>query len=123
MIASVDLSIVAEKITETHILPDILGNAKAFFVQKFKCRRCGASYRRIPLSGKCQACGGDVSQTVFRGAIEKYMELAENVLSTRIRDPYLKEHMNLALENVYQIFGREGEVGGRKGQTSLEKFI
>ena len=122
MISSVDISIVAEKITETHILPDILGNAKAFFVQKFKCRRCGASYRRMPLSGRCQACGGEVAQTVFRGAIEKYMELAEEVLSRHVRDPYLKEHMGIALENVYSIFGR-GEVEERRGQTSLEKFL
>ncbi len=121
MISSVDLSVVAEKITETHILPDILGNAKAFFVQKFRCRRCGASYRRIPLSGRCQACGGEVSQTVFKGAIEKYMELAEEVLSKHLRDPYLKEHMDVALKNIYSIFGKEADEG--KGQTSLEKFL
>lgn len=123
-LAAVDVVMVAERITETHILPDILGNAKAFFVQKFRCKRCGASYRRPPLAGKCKNCGGELSQTVFRGAIEKYMELTERLLSKYIRDEYLKEHVALALENVRSIFGGrkvEEEVRGR--QTSLEKFI
>ena len=122
-LAAVDTAMVAERITETHILPDILGNAKAFFVQKFRCKRCGASYRRPPLSGRCQNCGGEVVQTVYRGAIEKYVELTERLLSKHIRDPYLKEHVAIALENVRSIFGRGGEERGRGRQMSLERFI
>lgn len=121
-LVAVDTAMVAERITETHILPDILGNAKAFFVQKFKCKRCGASYRRLPLGGRCWSCGGEVTQTVFRGAIEKYVQLTDQVLSKYVRDDYLKEHVEVTLENVRSIFGKTSEKGEGR-QMSLEGFI
>ncbi|MEM1976899.1 MAG: hypothetical protein QXX29_03260, partial [Nitrososphaerota archaeon] len=64
-------------------------------------------------------CGGEVSQTVFRGAVEKYVDLVENLLLKKIRDCYLAERVVLAIENVRRIFGAED----RMGQPSLEEFL
>ena len=117
-IASVDEHFVAEKMVETHLLSDILGNMRAFFLQGFRCKRCGARYRRPPLTNSCVSCGGEVTQTVFRGAVEKYVELVEKVLLKKIKSRYLVERINLALENIMNVFEAE-----RKEQSSLEEFL
>lgn len=117
-IKSVDEHFVAEKMVETHLLSDILGNMRAFFLQGFRCKRCGARYRRPPLTNSCVSCGGEIAQTVFRGAVEKYMELVEKVLLRKIRSKYLVEKINLALENVTSVFEAE-----RREQSSLEEFL
>ncbi len=117
-IAAVDESYVAEKMVETHLLSDILGNMRAFFLQKFRCKKCGTRYRRIPLTGRCINCGGEITQTVFRGAVEKYVELVDKVLLKKLRDPYLKERVSLALENIKSIFEAE-----EQEQASLEEFM
>ncbi|RLG06620.1 MAG: hypothetical protein DRN59_02700 [Thaumarchaeota archaeon] len=117
-IAAVDESYVAEKMVETHLLSDILGNMRAFFLQKFRCKKCGTKYRRIPLTGRCINCGGEITQTVFRGAVEKYVELVDKVLLKKLRDPYLKERVSLALENIKSIFEAE-----EQEQASLEEFM
>lgn len=116
---AVDECMVVEKMVETHLLSDILGNMRAFLLQEFKCKRCGEKYRRPPLAGVCMSCGGEVSQTVFRGAVEKYVDLVENLLLKKIRDCYLAERVVLAIENVRRIFGAED----RMGQPSLEEFL
>jgi DNA polymerase II large subunit len=64
-------------------------------------------------------CGGEVSQTVFRGAVEKYVNLVENLLMKKIRDCYLAERVALAIENVKRIFGAEN----RMGQLSIDVFV
>ena len=117
-IDAVDEFYVAEKLIETHLLSDIIGNMRAFLLQKFRCRRCGARYRRIPLTGRCLNCGGEVSQTVFKGTVEKYVELVERILLEKIRTPYLKERVILALENIKSLFEAE-----EREQASLEEFI
>ncbi len=116
---AIDEYLVVERMVETHLLSDILGNMRAFLLQEFKCKRCGAKYRRPPLTGQCVNCGGEISQTVFRGAVEKYVNLVENLLLKKIRNDYLAERVVLALENVKRIFGAEE----RMGQPSLEEFL
>ena len=64
------------------------------------------------------SCGGEVTQTVFRGAVEKYVELVEKVLLKKIKSRYLVERINLALENIMNVFEAE-----RKEQSSLEEFL
>ncbi len=117
-IVAVDESFVAEKMVETHMLSDILGNMRAFLLQGFRCKRCGARYRRPPLTNSCLNCGGEISQTVFRGAVEKYVELVERVLLKKIKSRYLIERISLALDNIKTTFGEE-----KKEQASLEEFL
>jgi len=119
-LASVDMRYVAEKMVETHLLSDILGNSRAFFLQKFRCKRCGAKYRRPPLTNTCVNCGGEVTQTVFRGAVEKYVELVEKILLRSIEDEYLRERVLIAVNNVKATFLEEG---GSRDQASLEEFF
>jgi len=52
-IKAVDSKEVAKKVLTTHFIRDISGNLKAFTGQKFRCKKCNAKYRRIPILGKC----------------------------------------------------------------------
>ena len=53
-IRAVDQRGVVEKVLSSHFLPDIMGNSRAFSKQKVRCTKCGAKYRRMPLTGKCR---------------------------------------------------------------------
>ena len=119
-LSAVDVRYVTEKMVETHLLSDILGNARAFFLQKFRCKRCGAKYRRPPLTNRCVNCGGEIVQTVFRGAVEKYVELVEKVLLKNVEDPYLRERVVMAVDSIKKLFETNGEA---RDQVSLEEFF
>lgn len=73
---AVDETDVAERVIESHFLPDLLGNLRAFSRQETRCLSCGVKYRRMPLSRTCRECGGDVVLTVHEGSVKKYMETA-----------------------------------------------
>jgi len=71
---------VARKVLSTHFMRDVTGNLKAFSSQKFRCTKCNSKFRRIPLRGVCPKCGGKISLTVYRGTIEKYLEVAKELV-------------------------------------------
>jgi len=122
-LSGVDVTLMVEKIMESHLLPDIVGNARAFFTQEFRCKRCGSKYRRPPIKGRCSNCGAELTQTVFRGAVEKYVELTQELLGKYVKNEYLREQALIAIESIRMMFSREEltEASGR--QVSLEKFI
>ncbi len=125
-LSSVKTSAIAEKIVQSHILPDILGNIRAFFVQSFRCKKCGKRYRRLTLTGKCPSCQSDLVQTVFRGAVEKYVELAEDLARRYVKDEYLHARTVSAIGNITDSFVQNSRlVGERRGarQASLESFF
>ncbi|MDZ7687672.1 MAG: DNA polymerase II large subunit [Halobacteriales archaeon] len=72
---AVDESDVAERVVESHFLPDLIGNLRAFTQQEFRCLDCNQKFRRPPLSGDCD-CGGQVTLTVHKGSVKKYLDVA-----------------------------------------------
>ncbi|MEM3395322.1 MAG: DNA polymerase II large subunit [Nitrososphaerota archaeon] len=122
-LAAVDEKRVAERVMASHILPDIMGNMRAFFSQSFRCKKCGVRVRRPPLNGKCYICGGDVVQTLYRGAIEKYVELASGLLERYIEDPYIREGALTAIENIYSVFKPRGDNLQGTRQATLKRFF
>ncbi|WP_436936220.1 DNA polymerase II large subunit [Halovenus marina] len=101
---AVDETDVAERIIEYHFLPDLLGNLKAFSTQEFRCRGCGRSYRRAPLSGTCRECGGDVSLTVYEGAVNKYMDTAIRVAEEFGAREYTKQRLEILETRIERLF-------------------
>ena len=102
---AVDETDVAERIIEYHFLPDLIGNLRAFSRQETRCRDCGEKYRRMPLSGDCRECGGEVSLTVYQGSVNKYMETARRVAEEYGARPYTKQRLeilNKALESIFE---------------------
>lgn len=123
-VSAVDPVVVAERVMESHLLPDVVGNLRAFFMQGFVCRRCNAKYKRPPLKGRCVVCGEPVHLTVYRGMVEKNVELVLRLLERYVRDPVIREATHEALLNIGQLFGTEPSAGGGKGrQTSLSSFF
>ncbi|PSP16374.1 DNA polymerase II, large subunit DP2, partial [Halobacteriales archaeon QH_10_67_13] len=101
---AVDETDVAERIIEYHFLPDLLGNLKAFASQEFRCRGCGTSYRRAPLTGTCPNCGDEVSLTVYEGAVTKYMDTAIRVAEEFGAQEYTKQRLEILEQRIERLF-------------------
>jgi DNA polymerase II large subunit len=98
IIRAVDENDVAARVLNSHFLPDIYGNFRAFFSQEFRCTKCNTKYRRIPLSGKCRKCGNNsINLTIHKASIVKYLEETIRVSDKYNMPDYLKARIaNLA---------------------------
>jgi len=95
---------VAVKVLSTHILRDLVGNLRTFTGQRVRCTKCGSKPRRIPLGGSCHRCGGKLSATVFRMGVEKYLDVAtEMVQRYNIRD-YYRQRLELIKVELAETF-------------------
>jgi len=118
-IKAVDVKRVAEVVLTTHFLRDISGNLRAYTSQSFRCKRCNKRFRRIPLRGRCTECGGELTLTVYRGGIEKYLREAKNLIKTYGISDYYAQRISLIEDEIRSIF----EGGEETKQTSLSRFI
>ena len=50
---SVDNKDQAGRLINRHLIRDMRGNLRAYGQQKVRCTKCGTSYRRPPIAGKC----------------------------------------------------------------------
>ena len=101
---SVDETDVAERVIEYHFLPDLIGNLRAFSRQATRCLDCGETYRRMPLSGDCRVCGGDVNLTVHEGSVDKYMDTALRVAEEYDCREYTKQRLKILDRSLESIF-------------------
>lgn len=116
-IRAVDESDVAERLIENHFIPDLRGNLRAFSRQEFRCPNCNTKHRRVPLSGRCSNCGGDLILTVTQGGVEKYMKVASRVAEEFGVTNYTKQRLGLIEEEIASIFESDF-----KEQLSLADF-
>jgi len=114
-IRAVDQSDTAARIIQTHFLPDIIGNLRAFSTQKFRCTRCNTKYRRYPLAGKCTTlkvmpgqgrvmCGGNVVMTVHPASVRKYLDIAAHIAEKYHVPAYTMQRLDLARNSVESLF-------------------
>lgn len=122
-IRAVDVGDAVTLVLNAHFLPDLMGNLKSYATQKFRCKRCGVSYRRPPLSLRCSAtagrgapCGGELMPTVFEGAVRKYLGLSQRLAETAGVTPYLRQRIRLLESSLTTMFP------GTLTQPTLEKF-
>jgi DNA polymerase II large subunit len=110
---------VVESIVRTHLIRDIMGNAKKYATQSFKCRKCGMTLRRPPLSDKCPTCDGEIRGTLTRASVEKYLSIAQRLAREYDVDPYLRSRLNVLQRELDQLFQ-----GPRKAdQLELTDFL
>ncbi|MHB1907561.1 MAG: DNA polymerase II large subunit [Nitrososphaerales archaeon] len=100
---------VVKSVLKTHLLPDIIGNTKAFTSQKFRCKNCGAKFRRMPMKGMCFNCGGALQANVTRGSVEKYLQLGLRLSEKYNVGEYLRSRFVLASEELATLFKPEGQ--------------
>lgn len=103
-IEAVDANKVAQKVLTTHFMRDIAGNLRAFSTQGFRCKSCSRRFRRLPLRGKCPTCGGQLTLTVYRGGIEKYLEAAQNLIDKYKLPKYYSQRISLVKEEISALF-------------------
>jgi DNA polymerase II large subunit len=116
MIKAVAANDAIASILSTHLLPDILGNLKAFGTQKVRCKKCGEKYRRLPLKGVCLKCGGELQLSVTKRSVGKFLELTEKLAARQGVPSYIRTRVELAKEDFESLFGREQK------QISLTDF-
>jgi len=103
-IEAVDAKKVALKVLTKHFIPDIAGNLRAFSTQSFRCKACNRRFRRLPLRGKCPSCGGQLSLTVYRGGIEKYLDAAQSLVERYHLPRYYTQRIVLMKEEIRALF-------------------
>ncbi len=103
-ISAVDAREVAKKVVSTHFMRDLAGNLKAYSGQKVRCKKCNAKYRRIPLKGKCFKCKGELSLTVYRGSVEKYLEIARRIIQKYNTGEYHEQRLKLIANEINSLF-------------------
>jgi DNA polymerase II large subunit len=103
-IEAVDARKVALKVLTTHFLRDIAGNLRAFSTQGFRCKSCNKRFRRLPLRGKCPSCGGQLTLTVYRGGIEKYLEAAQGLVKKYDLPKYYAQRILLIKDEIEALF-------------------
>ena len=119
LIEAVSTKEVVESIIKTHLIRDIMGNAKKYATQAFKCKSCGLTMRRPPLSWKCPSCGGEIKGTLTRASVEKYLYIAQRLAREYDVDPYLRSRLDMLQRELDQLFQ-----GPRKAdQLELTDFL
>ena len=138
----VDVRNVARQVVESHFLPDLRGNLRAFTTQKIRCVRCGESYRRMPLSGKCiktpdqsqgnqgmrsgidfargeiHHCGGNLVLTVSEGSVRKYIRVMKHVIEHYEVDLYTRQRVDGLIKSTDSLFKND-----RVTVFTLDDFI
>jgi DNA polymerase II large subunit len=104
-IVAVNAKDALEKVMGSHFLPDIIGNARAFSRQTFRCTACNEIYRRVPLSGKCYKCGkSSIILTIHEGSVRKYLKIAQNMARQESLSPYLIQRLDMVEKEIDSIF-------------------
>ena len=115
---AVDEADVAERVIESHFLPDLIGNLRAFSRQETRCHDCGTKYRRMPLSSQCRECGGDVHLTVHEGSVTKYLETARRVAEEYGARAYTRQRLEIVERSIDRLFEND-----RNKQSGIADFM
>lgn len=106
-IRAVDAKDVAERVINSHFLPDLIGNLRSFSKQKVRCTKCNAKYRRPPLSGSCPKCRGNIVLTVHEGSVRKYLETSLRIADEYNISNYTKQRLELLKLEMRSLFENE----------------
>ena len=105
LIDAVNTSEIVSNVISTHLVPDIMGNLRAYARQSFRCTACGKSYRRLPLIQTC-LCGHKLIQTITRGSVEKYLKLAKRLVDNYDVSDYQQGRIHALSDEIDLVFGK-----------------
>ena len=122
-IRAVDLADAVTLVLNAHFLPDVMGNLKGFATQRFRCRTCGTTYRRPPLSGRCTTigpegarCDQELQSTVYEASVRKYLPLSQRLSDLPGITPYVRQRIRLLTDALATLFPASA------GQRTLDTF-
>lgn len=105
LIDAVNTSEIVSNVISTHLVPDIMGNLRAYARQNFRCTGCGRSFRRMPLIQTC-VCGHKLIPTITRGSVEKYLKLAKRLVEKYDVGKYQKGRIRALSDEIELVFGK-----------------
>ena len=118
IIRAVDTGDVARLIIDRHFLKDTKGNLRKFSMQQMRCVKCNEKYRRPPLKGVCEACGGKLVFTISESSVIKYLQHSINLSNEYNVPPYICQTLDILKRRVEGVFGKEKEK-----QAGLNQFF
>ena len=105
LIDAVNTSEIVSNVISTHLVPDIMGNLRAYARQNFRCTGCGRSFRRMPLIQTC-VCGHKLIPTITRGSVEKYLKLAKRLVEKYDVGEYQRGRIHTLSDEIELVFGK-----------------
>ncbi|MGC8898958.1 MAG: DNA polymerase II large subunit [Candidatus Micrarchaeia archaeon] len=117
-IRAVNINDAMERLVLSHFIPDLYGNLRSFSRQEFRCVNCNEKYRRVPLAGKCLTCGGNLTLTIHKGGIEKYLDISMRLVDEFKLPNYLKQRLVLLGKEIKNVFEDE-----KIKQTGISDFM
>lgn len=105
-IRAVDEKDVVTRVIDKHFLPDMVGNLRSFSAQKLRCTKCGESYRRIPLSGKCR-CGNGLTLTVHEASVKKYLQVSKEMGERYGLSEYTRQRIEVLEMSMASLFDND----------------
>ncbi|MEM2929526.1 MAG: DNA polymerase II large subunit [Thermoproteota archaeon] len=110
LLTGIDKKDFVENLLNSHLLKDISGNIRTFHTQKFRCKKCGKKFRRLPLVSRCNSCGGELSPTVYISGVKKYLTLGKKVLAIYPLDSYFSSNLELLEKELSTFLTKEDNV-------------
>jgi len=107
-----------ELVINEHFIPDIYGNLRKFSQQRFRCVKCSTLYRRPPLVGKCIRCGGNLTLTISKGGIVKFLQQAIELVERYNLSPYIRQRLQLVEKEIESVFEDD-----KVKQTSIKSYF
>lgn len=104
-IRAVDVDDVAERVLNTHFIPDLMGNLNSYSRQTMRCTKCNSKYRRMPVSGKCTRCGKSLTPTVHEGSVKKYLEISRRLCDEYSISEYTRQRIEMLDMTIESTFG------------------
>ena len=105
LIDAVNTSEIVSNVISTHLVPDLMGNLRAYARQSFRCTACGKSYRRMPLIQTC-TCSHKLIATITRGSVEKYLKLAKRLVEKYDVGEYQRGRIHALSDEIELVFGK-----------------
>nr|AAZ32448.1 DNA polymerase II large subunit [uncultured euryarchaeote Alv-FOS1] len=121
-IRAVDEHDMATRIISHHFIPDIMGNLKKYGTQKFRCSKCNAKFRRMPLGGVCPKCGGKILLTVYPNSVKKYLDRAMQMATNFNVPDYVRQRVEILRDSIATIMADEPEEE-EKDKITLDDFF
>ena len=105
LIDAVDTPETVNNVINTHLVPDIMGNLRAYARQTFRCTSCNGKFRRPPLTGRC-TCGKIPIPTISRASVSKYLQITQRLVSKYDVGEYQKDRVRALSEEIELVFGK-----------------
>ena len=121
-ISSIEPDFVVASVLRTHLIPDMVGNTRAYLTQGFRCKECQHNMRRVPINGKCSRCEGEIITNMFKNSVTKYLGISKKLIKEHDVGNYLTNRIEMIDQEMHDTFPNI-KPDERIKQQYLDKFF